>query len=102
MCNCIMSGEFSFFNAQKGWMMRLLKYFLFFLLGMIIVNAFAIKSPSLAQAIRLSVKGAIGPVAAEYVSSGLQQAKQAQAPVVILELDTPGGLSKSMRMIIKL
>ena len=49
----------------------------------------------------LNIKGAIGPAVADYFHRGLAQAAQDGATVVVLRLDTPGGLSKSMRIIIK-
>ena len=49
----------------------------------------------------LNVDGAISPGTAEYVVSGLNSAADQTAQLVVLKLDTPGGLDTSMRQIIK-
>ena len=53
------------------------------------------------HAARLTVKGAIGPAVADYIHRGLEKAVDGGATVVILQMDTPGGLDTSMREIIK-
>jgi len=52
-------------------------------------------------AIVLELQGPIGPAAADYLARGLKQADERDARVVILRLDTPGGLDTSMREIVQ-
>jgi membrane-bound serine protease (ClpP class) len=56
---------------------------------------------SAGSAIVLDIDGAIGPAAAEYIHDGLTEARRRQAAAVVLRMDTPGGLSSSMRDIIR-
>ena len=49
----------------------------------------------------LSVADVINPVSAEYITESLKTAIQQGSQALIIQLDTPGGLDKSMRLIIK-
>lgn len=49
----------------------------------------------------LEINGPIGPATARYVVRGIESAPQSGARLVILQLDTPGGLDSSMRDIIR-
>lgn len=53
------------------------------------------------QGVRLNITGPIGPATSDYFHRGLMDAEAAGAPFVVLQLDTPGGLSSSMRDIIR-
>jgi membrane-bound serine protease (ClpP class) len=51
-------------------------------------------------ALTVSIEGAIGPATARYVKDALTKASERHAEIVVLRLNTPGGLSTSMREII--
>lgn len=48
----------------------------------------------------LTLNGTIGPATADYLVRGIEQAATAKADLVVLRMDTPGGLMESMRKVI--
>lgn len=49
----------------------------------------------------IAIDGAVGPAIGDYIVDEIHQADSDHVPVIILRLDTPGGLSASMRDIVK-
>lgn len=58
-------------------------------------------SGSTGPVIVATVAGSINPVSADYLDSILDEAREKSASLVILELDTPGGLDQSMRQMVQ-
>ena len=68
---------------------------------LLLVTLLLLPGYSRADAWLVEVRGAIGPASADHVVRSLQQAQAAGAELVILRIDTPGGLDLAMRAMIK-
>ena len=54
-----------------------------------------------AEVVVVTLDGAIAPASADYAVRAIRKAAETGAALVVLKLDTPGGLDKAMRSIIK-
>ncbi|CAA0100693.1 Uncharacterised protein [Halioglobus japonicus] len=68
---------------------------------LLLLTLFALNTNARADAWLIDVDGAIGPAMADHFVRGLEQAETANAELVIMRIDTPGGLDIAMREMIK-
>jgi len=62
----------------------------------------ALAAPAKAPLVRhLKIEGVVSPIMAEFLVEGIERAEEDGAALVVISLDTPGGLDPSMREIIK-
>ncbi|HEV2490847.1 MAG TPA: nodulation protein NfeD [Candidatus Acidoferrales bacterium] len=57
-------------------------------------------APPGAEIYELQINGEIEPILAEYIVGGIREANTARANLILITMDTPGGLDSSMRDII--
>jgi membrane-bound serine protease (ClpP class) len=75
---------------------------LLLLLGLVVAAFIAIEAQAASPTIAvLEVKGSINPVLVDYLERGMNQAEEENAVACIIQMDTPGGLDTSMRLIIQ-
>ena len=53
------------------------------------------------QVVVLTLDGAVSPATADYAVRGIRKAADLKAQLVVIQIDTPGGLDTSMRLLIK-
>ncbi|MBI4464019.1 MAG: nodulation protein NfeD, partial [Acidobacteria bacterium] len=53
------------------------------------------------QVMEIRVDGMIHPISAEFARAGIEQAIQRRMDLILIQINTPGGLDSSMRQIIE-
>lgn len=79
------------------WLQRLL----FLLLLGVFISAYGNYTNNSKQVFVVTISGPIGPATSDYVLHGFEEAVNKDAELVILKMDTPGGLDNAMRDIIQ-
>lgn len=64
-------------------------------------QAFADQGASAWPVVQLEIDGTVGPATSDYIRRNFDKALETGAKMIILRIDTPGGLDASMREIIK-
>ncbi len=83
-------------HGERGyrWLLPLL------LLGQLLLSPPAMPTDGVVVPV-LDLRGPIGPASMDYLVRGLDRARRQQVPLVVLRLDTPGGLDSAMRGIVQ-
>jgi len=82
-------------------MKRVLRLILLAVLLLLTVTAVQAQTPAVPRVHVLTIKGTINPVLVDYVGRGIANAEKDGAQLVVIQMDTPGGLDTAMRDIIQ-
>ncbi len=71
------------------------------LVALVLVSSTVLDAQERRFAVHLDLEGALGVATAEYIIDGIEDAQEQGASLVIIRMDTPGGLVEPMRDIIQ-
>ena len=87
-------------NCVARWKARSIAAAALLLLGsLLLAPGSGLQAQNARSALLVEIEGAIGPAASDYVARAIQKAQRDKSEIIILRLDTPGGLDTSMRAI---
>lgn len=69
--------------------------------ALFVTLCFSVVAGAQGTAVKLELEGALGVAKAEYIIRGIEEAAERDADLVILRMDTPGGLVEPMRDIVQ-
>lgn len=82
-------------------MMKALMPLLMLLVAMVLFGAQSVAADTDRYVMQLRIEDAIGPATSDYIERALDAASKGDVELVVILMDTPGGLDTSMRAIIK-
>ena len=92
-----LNRAFSLLVTTRQFLLSFKTFSLFLLFACQALPAYS-QSPLVVVA---TYEGVINPVAAEYLHDAIKEAEDSQAELLVFQLDTPGGLDTSMRIMVK-
>ncbi len=88
------------FNNQSGYERGVRAAWVIGALSLALLSAVTLKADE-GRVLLLELDGIIGPATSDFLVRGMRKAEEANARVLIIRINTPGGLDTSMREIIK-
>jgi len=67
----------------------------------LLINIHLLDAETFSKVMVINVQGSINPTTAEFIEKSIKKANKQMMEAIIIQLDTPGGLDKSMRQIVK-
>ena len=84
-------------SERQTWIVRLALVALIVPLGLTAAGTARAQVPDTPAIVGLHLNGVVDPFLADYIRRGVESANDGGAPAVLIRIDTPGGLSSSMR-----